>query len=148
VIIASIHNEKEVAMTRFTFLAGALVIGGLVAVTLSARAQSPSSTTAVVHQQDAHPMAGQAPGMAMPDAQMMTMHQKMMADMKGMDAKVDALVIKMNTAKGAAKVDAIAETLTSMVRQHKTMHEGMMQMHGQMMMQMHSPMTTPMGGAK
>ena len=37
------------------------------------------------------------------------MQQKMMADMKAMDAKLDALVTKMNAAKGDAKVDAIAQ---------------------------------------
>jgi hypothetical protein len=51
-----------------------------------------------------------------------------------------ALVTKMNTVKGNAKVDAIAELLTTMVQQQKTMHDGMMQMHGQMM--------EPKGGVK
>ncbi|MEO7889722.1 MAG: hypothetical protein ABIW19_06930 [Vicinamibacterales bacterium] len=131
-------------MTRFTFLAVALVFGGVVASTPSARAQAPASPP---QQMDHQPSTAQAP-MMMSDAQMMSMHQKMMADMKAMDVKLDALITKMNAAKGAAKVDAIAEAFTAMVQQHKTMRDGMMQMDGQMMMQMHGPATMPMGGAK
>ena len=88
--------------------------------------------------------------MMMSDAQMMNMHQKMMADMKTMDVKLGALIAKMNTATGAAKVDAIAEALTMLVQQHTTMRDGMMQMDGQMMMQMHGSrmMPMPMPGAK
>ena len=71
-----------------------------------------------------------------------------MGDMKGMDVKLDALITKMNAAKGSAKVDAIAEALTTLVQQHKAMREGMMQMQDQMMMQMHGNMAMPMGGAK
>ena len=67
---------------------------------------------------------------------MMAMQQKTMADMKAADATLDALVTKMNSAEGGAKVDAIAALLTTMVQQHKTMREGMMQMHGRMMMPM------------
>lgn len=135
-------------MTRLTFAALTLAICGVVVVALTTRAQSPASTARVAEQQDPHPMAGQARGMAMPDAQMMGMHQKMMADMKTMDVTLDALITKMNKATGTAKVDAIAEALTTMVRQHKAMRDGMMQMHDQMMMQMHGPMTMPMGAAK
>lgn len=70
---------------------------------------------------------------------MMAMQQKMMADMKAADATLDALVTKMNSAEGAAKVDALAELLTTMVQQQKMMREGMMQMHSRMMMPMGGP---------
>ena len=122
-------------MTRFRLFANALAIGGLIAVTPPAHAQSAASTAPVAKQQ-----AHQA-------TQMMDM-QKMMADMKAMDAKLEALVIKMNTAKGNARVDAIAELLTATIQQNRTMHDGMMQVHGQMMMQMHGEMMKPMGGDK
>lgn len=130
-------------MTRFTFLALTLAMGGMIAVTPSVLTQS-ASPTPTAQQQAPRPMAGRAQGMAMPDAQMMGMHQKMMADMKAMDATLDGLITKMNAAKGTAKVDAIAEALTTMVQQHKAMRDGMMQMQGQMM-QMHDPATMPMG---
>ena len=130
-------------MTRCTFLAAALAIGGLVAFVPHLNAQSAPSTTAVAPAP--HQMAGQASGMATPDAQMMAMHGKMMAEMKASDVKLDALITKMNAAKGAAKVDAVAEALTALVAQHKTMRDGMMQMDGQMMMQKHGAAAMPMG---
>jgi hypothetical protein len=53
-----------------------------------------------------------------------------MAGMKGMDmqasnAKLDELVAKMNAAQGQARVNAIAELLTTLVQQHKDMHANM-----------------------
>ena len=130
-------------MTRFTFLAAALAISGLVPVSPQVNAQAAPGTAAVA--QAPHQMTGQAAGMAMPDAQMMAMHDKMMAEMKASDVKLDALIAKMNAAKGAAKVDAVAEAFTAMVAQHKAMRDGMMQMQGQMMMQMHGAAAMPMG---
>ena len=58
------------------------------------------------------------------------MHQKMMADMKAADEKLAALVATMNTAKGDAKVTALAQVVSELVVQHKAMHEhmGMMEM--------------------
>lgn len=134
-------------MTRFPFLVVPVAIVGFAAMTLTAQA-GLSSSAPLSPQQPAgrQTMGGQTSGTAMSDAQMMGMHEKMMADMKAMDVKLDALVTKMNAAKGAAKVDAIAEAVTAMVAQHKTMHEGMMKMEGQMMMQMHGgSMPMPMG---
>ena len=138
-------------MIRFRLFASALAIGGLVAVTQPAHAQSPASAAPVAQQQDHQEhqaAAGQAPDVKAQDTQMMAMQQKMMADMKAAGATLDALVTRMNTAKGNAKVDAIAELLTTMVQQQRTMHDGMMQMHGQMMMQMHGQMMKPTGGVK
>jgi hypothetical protein len=125
-------------MTLFKFLAAALVIGGVVAVAPIARAQQPASAAP---QMDHQPTTGPAP-------MSMGMHEKMMADMKAMDVSLDALVTKMNAATGSAKVDAIAEALTMLVGQHKSMRDGMMQMNGQMMMQMHAPAGMPMGGVR
>lgn len=69
------------------------------------------------------------PGMA----DMMKMHEQMMADMKGGDAKLDALVKVMNAAAGDAKVNATAAVVNELVRQQKATHERMGQMHQQMM---------------
>ena len=62
---------------------------------------------------------------------------KKMAGMKGMDmkasnAKLDELVAKMNAAQGQAKVDAMAELLTTLVKQHQSMHGNMGQMMSKM----------------
>lgn len=53
-------------------------------------------------------------------------HMEMMAHMKASQQKLDALVKKMNDAKGAEKTDAIAALLTAMVQDHRDMHESMM----------------------
>jgi hypothetical protein len=42
------------------------------------------------------------------------------------DTKIDELVKKMNAAKGAAKTDAIAELLTTLVQDHRMMRGSMM----------------------
>jgi len=64
---------------------------------------------------------------------MMKMHAQMMAEMKAADSRLDALVKEMNAASGDAKVSAVASVVTELVRQQKSMHERMGQMHQQMM---------------
>lgn len=64
---------------------------------------------------------------------MMKMHEQMMADMKAADAKLDALLKEMNAASGNARVDAMAAVVAELVRQNRSMHEHMVQMHQQMM---------------
>lgn len=64
---------------------------------------------------------------------MMKMHEQMMADMKAADSRLDALVKEMNAATGDAKLNAVAATVTELVRQQKSMHERMGHMHEQMM---------------
>jgi hypothetical protein len=64
---------------------------------------------------------------------MMKMHEQMMAEMKAGDAKLDALVKAMNSATGDTKTDAIAAAVDELVRQHKSMHGRMGQMHEHMM---------------
>ncbi|HYT66254.1 MAG TPA: hypothetical protein VEL51_07555 [Vicinamibacterales bacterium] len=64
---------------------------------------------------------------------MMKMHEQMMAEMNAADRKFDALVKDMNAAKGDAKVNAIAAVVSELVRQQKSMHDQMGQMHQQMM---------------
>ena len=64
---------------------------------------------------------------------MMKMQEKMMAEMKAADSRLDALVKEMNAAGGEAKVNAVAAVVTELVRQQKSMHEHMGQMHQQMM---------------
>jgi len=53
-------------------------------------------------------------------------------DMKASNAKLDALLTKMNAAQGQAKVDAMAELLTALVQQHQSMHGNMGQMMSEM----------------
>jgi len=60
---------------------------------------------------------------------MMKMHEQMMAEMKAADSKLDALVKEMNAASGDVKVNAVAAVVTELVRQQRSMHERMGQMH-------------------
>jgi len=53
-------------------------------------------------------------------------------DLKVSNAKLDELVAKMNAAQGQAKVDAMAELLTTLVKQHQSMHGDMGQMMSKM----------------
>ena len=53
-------------------------------------------------------------------------------DMKASNAKLDELVAKMNAAQGQAKVDAMAELLTTLVQYHQSMHGNMDQMMSKM----------------
>ena len=66
----------------------------------------------------------------------------MMTRMRANDAELDALVQKMNTAKGTAKTDAIAALLTAMVDDRKSACEPMMAN----MMSMMNMMNGRMGG--
>lgn len=76
---------------------------------------------------------------------MMAMREKMMADMKAMDAKMDLKVTAMNAAEGTAKTDAIAAVVNEMVLQHKQMMANMDTMCKQMMERMAHP-DAPMKG--
>jgi hypothetical protein len=64
---------------------------------------------------------------------MMKMHAQMMAQMRAADVKLDGLVKEMDTARGEAKVVAIAAVVTELVGQNKSAHEHMDRMHQQMM---------------
>jgi uncharacterized coiled-coil protein SlyX len=81
-----------------------------------------------------HPATADAPDQAAPTPQ-----NKPMGMMAASSAKLDALVKKMNAAKGSEKTDAIAELLSALV-QDRAMCE-------QMMTNM-SAMMNNMGGAK
>ena len=69
--------------------------------------------------------------MQMPE--MMKMHDKMMADMKASQGKMDELVKKMNAATGDAKIGVMADLLTELVREHRAMSEGFGNVDRQMM---------------
>ena len=67
---------------------------------------------------------------------MMAEHEKMMADMKAADQRLDDLVTTMNTASGAEKTAATATVVTEMVTQDRTRRDGMMKMQHDMMSHM------------
>jgi hypothetical protein len=67
---------------------------------------------------------------------MMAGRQKMMADMKAADQRLNELVARMDQASGQAKVDAVAAVVQEMVTQRQAMRDRMMQMHQQGMRHM------------
>ncbi len=95
-------------------------------LTAQAPGQQPQKPMPQEHQ---HPADKPVADMAAKCAAMMADHQKMMADMKAADQRLDSLVAKMNGASGQAKTDATATAVTEIVAQRKTMHEMMMKMH-------------------
>ena len=114
-------------------LSGAGLIAALIAVPVHAQGQQPAVQTEQhdhEHQGAGDAKAGgataQSPGMMNPDM------MKMMADMKARDAKLEALVVKMNAAKGAEKTDAMAELLTALVQERQAMRSSMMGMMNMM----------------
>lgn len=115
-----------------TYSRGLLGLAGLlaafVALPTSVHGQQPGAQTQEQHDHE-HQAAGdtkaagaatQRPGMMTPDM------MKMMSDMKARDAKLEALVQKMNTATGAARTDAMAELLTALVDERQAMRNSMM----------------------
>jgi len=114
-----------------TVLGGALLVTALTIVPAHGWQVSPEEHAA-------HHPAAQADKVAPPTAQPAPKPQaKAMAGMKGMDmkasdAKLDELVAKMNAAQGQAKVDAMAELLTTLVKQHQSMHGNMGEMMSKM----------------
>jgi len=108
----------------------------LVLLPANVRAQQ---TTPVQQHEEHHPDAAQPPAAttAGPQANMMDM-MDMMARMKATDAKLVALVQKMNEAKGSAKTDAIAELLAALVDDRRNMCEPMMASMMSMMNMMNS----------
>ena len=84
-----------------------------------------------------HQMTGQ---MKMPSADMaakckamMAGHDKMAADMKAADVRLDGLVAKMNSATATEQATATAVVVTELVAQRHAMHDGMMKMQQGMM---------------
>lgn len=91
---------------------------------------------------------------------MMADHDKMMAETKAADDRLDVLVARMNAASGMEKADATAAVVGEMVAQRRATRDGMMKMQHEMMAHMMEhrqagkdsmamcPMMKPMGGKK
>ena len=123
-----------------------VVVASLLAMSASiGAAQKPPATQPHQHEQMQQKPAKPGAKMTMDCQQMMQAHQKMMEDMKAMDARLDTLVQQMNSATGQAKVDATAAVVSELVTQRKTTFDRMDGMHGEMMQHMMEHMQA--GGA-
>src|SRR5574338_676711 len=100
-------------------ICGILVIAMLLFV--PARAQQTSTHEQHQHSQAAQQRAG------------MMDHDKMMADMKAADARLEALAEKMDLAQGDDKVRAIQDVVSELVKNQIDMHQRMAMMHDHMM---------------
>jgi hypothetical protein len=116
----------RLAIASATLLSGVLIAPGtpLTPDQSVGAQQRQSSAGADASQRDQQPSNTQ---------DMMKMHDRMMAEMKAANAKLDQLVQKMDAATGDAKVNATAGVVKELVAQHKAMHDRMGQMHQQMM---------------
>lgn len=79
---------------------------------------------------------------------MMAEREKMMADMKTSDERLDQLVAKMRAASGEARVEATTEVVAAMVEQRKAMRERMTAMQETMMGHMMEHMQAGQGSMK
>ncbi|MEO8681124.1 MAG: hypothetical protein ABI665_18890 [Vicinamibacterales bacterium] len=135
------------------------LMAGCAAVVFSA-VPAIAAQAAPEHQHAAMDKAKPAAGMDAKCKAMMADHEKMMADMKAADDKLDALVTKMNTASATETPAATAIVVTEMAAQRRTMRDGMMKMQEGMMTHMMEhmqagpasmascPMMKPMGDKK
>ncbi len=138
------------------------IVAGCAAVVMSAMPavaeQMPMGFRPAATEQ-AKPESGMAADMAAKCQAMMADRDKMMADMKAADQKLDDLVSRMNAASGVEKADATAAVVTEMVTERRTMRDGMMKMQQAMMAHMMEhmqsgqpmamcPMMKPMGDMK
>jgi len=135
-----------------------VMMAGCAAVVISA---APGLAAQATHEQRTATAKVKAPsGMEAKCQAMMAEKEKMMADMKAADQRLDALVATMNTASGMDKMAATAAVVSEMVTQRRAMRDGMMKMQedmmGHMMEHMQAgtasmascPMMKQMGGVK
>ena len=139
------------------------ILAGCAAVMISAMpgfagqvAQAPPQAGAA----KAEPHPGMAADMTAKCQAMMADQEKMMAEVKAADQRLDDLVAKMNAASGVDKAEATAAVVNEMVTQRRAMRDGMMKMQQGMMAHMMGhmqagkdpmamcPMMKQMGGMK
>lgn len=104
-----------IPIAAFTFAAGLLL--------------TPAGAQQVTPQAQEHRMPT-------PQAGGMMDHDKMMADMKATDARLEGLAEAMKSARGDDKVAAMQALLTGLVQNQVDMHHHMSMMHDHMMSQM------------
>jgi hypothetical protein len=117
------------------------LIAAVAALMLTPVASQAQQTNPADHDHNHPPAAADQPKAAAPAPR-----ADMMAKMKANGEKIDALLKKMNDAKGADKTEAIAALLTALVQDHRQMHEAMMSDMG--MMDMMHNMNGGHGNAK
>ena len=139
----------------------AALVGGMAAVTWGSPGLAAQAAPATPTHQHPAPQAAAPPAdMAAKCQAMMADQEKMMAELKAADARLDDLVGKMNAAVAAEKAAATAAVVNEMVTQRRSMRDGMMKRQHAMMAHMMGhmnagkdsmamcPMMKQMGGMK
>jgi hypothetical protein len=106
---------KKVVMTALVGCAGFVVMAA------SGLAEQATEKAKPAMAEQAKP----APEMAQKCQAMMAERDKMMAEMKAADLRLDDLVAKMNSAPGPDKATATAAVVNELVTQRRTMRDGM-----------------------
>lgn len=109
-----------------------VIVAACAAVAISA-VPGIAAQTPPVRQHAAAAKAKPASAMDAKCQAMMAEHEKMMADMKAADQRLDDLVATMNTASGGEKIAATATVVTEKVTQDRAMRDAMMKMQHDMM---------------
>jgi len=142
---------------RIRHIVTAALVGGMAAAISASPGLAAQASPA---QQPATQKASPPSDMAARCQAMMADQEKMMAEVKAADLRLDDLVGKMNAASGMEKAAATAAVVNEMVTQRRAMRDGMMKMQHQMMAHMMAhvqagkdsmamcPMMKQMGGMK
>ena len=87
------------------------------------------SLPVLVHAQQATTTAPPAGTESKMDQDWQAKHDKMVAEMKAMDTRLEEKLAAMNAAEGDQKIEAMAAVINELVAQRKTMKEGFGPMH-------------------
>jgi hypothetical protein len=110
------------------------MVAGCAAVVMSA---APGLAAQTTHEQHTATAKAKPPsGMEAKCQAMMAEKEKLMADMKAADQRLDDLVATMNAASGMDKMAATSAVVSEMVTQRRTMRDAMMKMQEDMMRHM------------
>jgi len=134
-------------MKGHTFRGAIPAIGIAAAVTFGGVLAAQTQTDKPQGHRHMMMMGEQEKGGMMEECQaMMQKHKEMMQKQGAMETELDSLVATMNSARGDAKIDAMAALLAKLVEQRKAMHGMMGEM--QPMMMGHMARHMEMGGSQ
>ena len=105
--------------TRSIWLAGVLAACAL---------GGSAGAIAVTAQTHDHGAAGESPTAVAPAQNAVPMHDRMMAEMRDRDTKLESLVKTMDGATGDARIETMAAILRELVQTEKAMHAAMNEM--------------------
>jgi len=110
-------------MPRSSHLARAVAVAALLLATNGAFAQEPQTPTDAQHAAHHDPVAAAPRAVATQTAEKAGAGAEVPAtmDLEAIEAELDLLVTRMNESEGESRVDAMADLLATLVRQHRAM---------------------------